>query len=213
MVKQSELLSSMTEKEWLDLYNRLRLFTYKRYSWLRDETNLDLEDIIQEAIIDTFQGKRRWQPLDKDTGEVKQINLFVFLCHVITTKVSHLWVREKKRLSLVSSHEKTSVSEPQLADSPKRDALLSESATEYLHLINREDPHGQLLHKEVVTEMINLVSYDETLTKFLQLWLEEPDLKPSQIAEKMGLNVKQVYRILKRLQKHLVNLHGELQNG
>jgi hypothetical protein len=60
--------------------------------------------------------------------------------------------------------------------------------------------------------MFNLVSHDETLTKILQLWLQEPDLKPRQIAERMGLNVKQIYLILKKLQKRLVNLQGGLQN-
>ncbi|HXQ32582.1 MAG TPA: hypothetical protein VN843_01040 [Anaerolineales bacterium] len=211
MVKQSELLSSMTEEEWLDLYNRLRLFTYKRYYWLRDQTNLDLEGIIQEAIIDTIQGKRRWPSVDKDTDEVK-ISLFVFLCDVIRSKVSHLWEREKRQLSLDSFYENTSVLEPKLGDSAKREVLLNESATEYWSLISRQDPYSQLVHKEVVDKMFNLVSHDETLTKILQLWLQEPDLKPRQIAERMGLNVKQIYLILKKLQKRLVNLQGELQN-
>jgi len=219
MVKQSELLSSMTEEEWLDLYNRLRLFTYKRYYWLRDQTNLDLEGIIQEAIIDTIQGKRRWPSVDKDTDEVKQISLevkqislFVFLCDVIRSKVSHLWEREKRQLSLDSFYENNSVLEPKLEDSAKREAMLNESATEYLNLISRQDPYNQLVHKEVVDKMLNLVSHDETLAKILQLWLQEPDLKPKQIAEKMGLNVKQIYVILKKLQKRLVNLQRELQN-
>src|ERR1700752_2449736 len=211
MVKQSELLSSMTEEEWLDLYNRLRLFTYKRYYWLRDQTNLDLEGIIQEAIIDTIQGKRRWPSVDKDTDEVK-ISRFVFLCDVIRSKVSHLWEREKRQLSLDSFYENTSVLEPKLGDSAKREVLLNESATEYWSLISRQDPYSQLVHKEVVDKMFNLVSHDETLTKILQLWLQEPDLKPRQIAERMGLNVKQIYLILKKLQKRLVNLQGELQN-
>jgi hypothetical protein len=211
MVKQSELLSSMTEEEWLDLYNRLRLFTYKRYYWLRDQTNLDLEGIIQEAIIDTIQGKRRWPSVDKDTDEVK-ISLFVFLCDVIRSKVSHLWEREKRQLSLDSFYENTSVLEPKLGDSAKREVLLNESATEYWSLISRQDPYSQLVHKEVVDKMFNLVSHDETLTKILQLWLQEPDLKPRQIAERMGLNVKQIYLILKKLQKRLVNLQGGLQN-
>jgi DNA-directed RNA polymerase specialized sigma24 family protein len=206
MVKQSELLSSMTEEEWLDLYNRLRLFTYKRYYWLRD-----LEGIIQEAIIDTIQGKRRWPSVDKDTDEVK-ISLFVFLCDVIRSKVSHLWEREKRQLSLDSFYENTSVLEPKLGDSAKREVLLNESATEYWSLISRQDPYSQLVHKEVVDKMFNLVSHDETLTKILQLWLQEPDLKPRQIAERMGLNVKQIYLILKKLQKRLVNLQGGLQN-
>lgn len=206
MVKQSELLSSMTEEQWLDLYNRLRLFTYKRYYWLRNHTSLDVEDIIHEAIMDTYEGKRRWPP---------EVNLVVFLCGVISSKVSHLWERERKKLSLESFSENTSVQGPQLEDSPNKEfeALLKESATEYLNLLSRKNLDDQLLYQEVTNKMLNLVSHDEKLTKIVQLWLEEPDIKPRQIAEKMGLTSKQIYQVQKRLRKYLENLQGELQNG
>ena len=215
MAERSELLSSMAEEELVDLYNRLRLFTYKRYYWLRDRPNLDLEGIIQEAIIDTLQGNRRWPPAGKDTVEVKQISLFVFLCNVIRSKVSHACEREKRQVSLESIQENTSLPEPQPEDSTDRvhEALLHESANDYLNLVSREDPHRQLLRKEVTAKMLDLVSHDATLTQILRLWLEEPDLRPRQIVERTGLPVKQVYRTLKRLQKHLVSLQAELQNG
>jgi hypothetical protein len=89
------------------------------------------------------------------------------------------------------------------------EALLHESANDYLNLVSREDPHRQLLRKEVTAKMLDLVSHDATFTQILRLWLEEPDLRPRQIVEKTGLPVKQVYRTLKRLQKHIVSLQAE----
>src|SRR6266446_2100470 len=51
-----EMLSQLSEEEWLDLYNRLRLFIGERYYGLLAD-----EDLIAQAFVDVVEGTRAWQ--------------------------------------------------------------------------------------------------------------------------------------------------------
>src|SRR5260370_24195642 len=89
--RTEQQLSSLSEEEWVDLYNRLLLFTRKRYGWLKTRSGWDAHDLVQQAIIDALRGNRR-QPHTGFPGGEPDPNgsLFRFLCTVLASNVSHL---------------------------------------------------------------------------------------------------------------------------
>jgi DNA-directed RNA polymerase specialized sigma24 family protein len=89
MAEQSQqLLSSMSQEDWSEIYTRLLFYAYKRYHHLVGVHDLDLQDIVQQAIADTLQGTRHWSPRDSEKGEVNlKSNLFIFLCGVVDSNI------------------------------------------------------------------------------------------------------------------------------
>ncbi len=88
-------LDQITDEEWMAIWRRLRLYAIHNYGWTQSTVGvgLDLEAIVQEAILDTLTGVRRWPPVDKQ-GTPKDEPLF-FLCQTVRSKVSHATEREK----------------------------------------------------------------------------------------------------------------------
>src|SRR4051812_6542652 len=90
----------MSEAELKELLKRLRLFTYKNYGWLLKRIRaLDLEEVIFEAIEDTFLGNRRWPPRDAN-GKEKDVAFLYFLCQTIRSKISNLMKQSQRHVSI-----------------------------------------------------------------------------------------------------------------
>lgn len=203
---QEDPLSSITMEEWTIMYQKLRLHTHKRYYWLRRELGEDLDEIAHRAILDTMTGTRRWPPIDKQTEGVRGgISLFSFLCEVVRSNVSHIWEREKRRVSI-----ETSSATQDEEDHGQRifENLLNEAARKYPNLVRPDDTESQVFYNRIVDKMLEMVAGDQECSEIVKLWSKEPDLKPSEIGEILGLPMPKVRAAQKRLRR-LLNGFGE----
>ena len=61
--------------------------------------------------------------------------------------------------------------------------------------------------------MLELVAGDAEVHEIMKLWREEPDLKPSEIAVKLGFDMPKVRAAQKRLRRLLKGFDGGASNG
>ena len=195
-------LNLLTEDDWRHLYNRLRYFAYKKYGWLQKHSSLDIETIIQDAIVDTVLGVRRWPPVDEQ-GNEKDLDLFIFLCGTVRSKISHVLQADKKKLSIEEMLSVKKASEENRSDSV--DVLLYE-AFQQVSSAQDEDSNQQAIYNELCNKLRALVLDDELLTQMVDLWADMPDLKPSDIAGILGLPDQEIRTAQKRLGRRVQQL-------
>jgi hypothetical protein len=187
-----EYLSGLSEPELLDLWKRLRLFTFKKYGPLSKHIRgLNLDQIILDAIEDTFFGLRRWPPIDA-SGKKKDISLLTFLCQTIRSKVSHTIEQEKRKI--VIEHE----------DDDLQPGALGKCVN---WIANKETTSDQqAIYNQLARQLIISVRGDPLLKQIVILWVENPDLKPKDMAEKLGLSGKAFRNAQRRLIRKAVGV-------
>jgi DNA-directed RNA polymerase specialized sigma24 family protein len=185
----------ITDEQWEFVWQKLRFYVHRRYRWFYRQTGRDLDGIVSKAILDTMEGRRRYPPIDKETGmEKPDVTLFVFLCCVVD--------------SLIRTHLSTATRLCELDDTlqvgevhrPRRSFLFKQT--------NLEDTAS---YNELVAEMRELVRGDPLLDRMVEWWAIEPDLKPRELAEALGVDKSQIQNALKRLRRRLARLRKEWQ--
>lgn len=185
--ENQEPLEPRTEEDWRNVVNRLRYFTYKYYHWLPLKViGVDLDGLIHDAIVDTLTGRRHRPP---------DVSLVTFLTNVIRSKASHLLDREKKVVSIEDI-------------SPARPTTSGESS----YLFRPEEKEKQSVFQQMCRRLREVVDGDEVLCKIVDLWLENPDLKPREIARKLGISADELRSAQKRLSRRAKELREEWQN-
>ncbi|HEV7890144.1 MAG TPA: hypothetical protein VGP08_05875 [Pyrinomonadaceae bacterium] len=171
-------LDALTETGWRSLWKRLRFFTYKNFARkVRGRVNLD--EVILEAIEDTYIGRRR---LPDD------VDLTAFLCETIRSKVSHILRKEKGRVSV-----------EELESLEKVGALASN-----LHKVvggghAEGEAYERVAYRELCERLLKAARQDRYLVQLAELLFATPDLKPRELAAQMNQPVKNVFNLLRRL--------------
>jgi DNA-directed RNA polymerase specialized sigma24 family protein len=174
--RTEQQLSSLSEVQWEDLFKRLLIFTHKRYGWLKELAGWDLQDIVQQAIIETIEGKRRWPPRNSETGEPdSNVNLFLFLCNVIRSDVSHLLEKERRE-SRTEVHEIDLDLERLLEESDAPDKDLQKRRAAFL---SNQSSESMALYHELSERIHKAMADDQELTNVVDLLIYVPDSKPS----------------------------------
>lgn len=181
-------LESVTDEEWVETWNRLRLFTRRRYGSL---PGLDLDDIIHQAVIDTLEGRRRWPK--------QEMSLLHFLCGVVRSIVSHRWARERKKVSL-ETLQSAIFSEYEGSGTALLEGIIHGSIGEYLRC---EATYNRGFYNLLVDTMCELVGEDPLLIRIVRLWSKDPKAKPSDIAQLLGLDMRTMRAAQKRLHRKL----------
>src|SRR5690242_398747 len=195
---RAQEFQDFSEEELLDLYKRLRLFTYKRYGWLPHHlAGVDLDDLIQGAIADALTGVRQAHP---------DVPLFTFLCQTIRSKASHLWEKEKhfRRGNETSEAQDAVTLDHLLGGLPVENPLSSKTS-------GASD--RQVFYNQLVKQILSLVENDALLTRIVELWVETPDLKPQEIARELGLPMEHLRKAQKRLRARVKFLKEVWSNG
>lgn len=194
-------LASITKEQWVEMWAKLRLHTWKRYYWLNARLGENLDELAQQAILDTMNGTRRWPPIDARTGEARaDISLFSFLCEVVRSNVSHIWDREKRKLSIDTFNQDEELQE---FDQKTINNLLNNAAKKYPHLVSTADTESTVIYNLITEKMLKMVEADTEVHEIIKLWREEPDCKPSEIAERLGFDISKVRAAQKRLRRLL----------
>jgi|SRR5215207_1285300 len=203
-------LASVKEEQWIEVWVKLRFHTRKRYSWLSRRLGVDLDDIAHQAIVDTMSRKRRWPPIDALTGEMKtEVNLFSFLCEVVRSNISHVWERERRTVSI----DTDSTNDPKEFNQEFIDYLLNESANTYHHSVKPDDIESNVTYNDITDKMLNIVASDTEVYRIVELWREEPDLKPKELAARLGIPIYRVRAAQKRLRRLLRKFREASSNG
>ena len=172
-------LDADTGVDWNGLYKRLRFFAYIYFWWVPSKTGgvLDVDDLVQEAMTKVIEGKRDWP---------KHVDLFVLLCGVICSKVSHL---PKNRMLPIEEVRKA-------------DTLTSSPSAQQERV--QQEQAFQRLRDKILKEVCD--DSDPVLTLILKAWIEEPDLKPQGIAAQLRLSIEDVRNAQKRLRTKVKKL-------
>lgn len=204
---RTDALTFISEEEWIVLWLRLRLHTWRRHYWLSEKFGWDLDSIAHQAIVDTMSGKRCWPPINHKTGKARNdVSLFSFLCQTVRSIVSHRWRKEKRKLTIEVPDPGCN---PDYSDSQAGEKLLQETSFTYPQLVRPDRTESDALYRLLTTEMCALVVGDTEVLKVLQLWREDPTLKPREIAEKLELTMPQMRAAQKRLRRLLSELRED----
>lgn len=189
-------LDPPTDEQWIEFYQKLRLFTFKKYAGLNLSLGVDLEDIVNEAVADVLDGKRIWNrsvwgPSATAYTPEQQLSasFFGFLCGVVQSKISHLRERSGRQESLDAI-------EPHFSSMVNRYDRGGSSLT-------RSSLEDQINFNEVTEKMEELVSEDEASVRIIGALREVPDLSPQEIAKETGLSIGDIYNALKRIRRKL----------
>jgi hypothetical protein len=178
-----QFFDSLSPDQWRELLKRLRHFAYKKYGWLLARIRgLNLNEIILDAIEDTYFGTRQWPPEDNRS---KKVSMFGFLCQTIRSKVSH---RVEEANKMVYIDEISNVERPQGLDQICQIVLRSNDQSD-----------RQAIDNEFARLILESVSSDDTLTRMVKYWVEKPDSKPQEIAADLGIPIEEVRNAQKRI--------------
>jgi DNA-directed RNA polymerase specialized sigma24 family protein len=184
-------LESLTTEEWEELWKKLRLFTWRRYGSLR---GIDLDDVIQQAIVDALEGRRRWPK--------QEVSLFQFLCGVIRSRISHLLERQR-RIVPIESLKPGLHAEDEGSDAASLERSINEPIGEYLRY---EAIYNRGFYDLLVDTMCESVEGDGELVNIVRLWSKDPRAKPREIAQQLGLSMDAMRNAQKRLRRKLQTL-------
>jgi len=162
---------------------------------LSDRLGLDLDDVVHQALVDTLDGTRRW-PKEK-------VDLFYFLCEVVRSIISHRLDQEKRNVPLESVEPRGSADDSDLASV---EAMIGGSIGEYLRY---ESIYNRLVYDRLIEQMYELVKDDQELINIVGLWSKDPSLKPSELAEELGVSISEIRNAQKRLRRRLRELRGK----
>ena len=186
MQVQPQDLYKLTEEDWIEIYNRLRLFVRQKYGHMRMlKGRIDFDEVIQDAITDTLRGIRRWPPVDAHGG-IKNISFFCFLCHTVRSKVSHILEQQKKAVRL------DGISDELQELGIRMNNVIASS-------LQRSDQQAQ--YNEVCRFVINASYNHKTQTDIAKLLVDTPDLRPKDIAELLNLSEPEVRNHIKCLSR------------
>ena len=179
-----KVLSAYTAADWEDLWKRLRRFTHAYYWWLPSKgRGLDLDDFIQDAVSDAIEGKRTWPA---------EVELVTFLCQVIRSNVSHLLEKESRVVSI----EEVSASR---LTTPASGSPAS----------RQEHADRQHAHQRLCNKIRELVREDPLLVEMVGMWLENPEIKPRNMANELRVPIEEIRNAQKRLMRRASNLRKE----
>lgn len=169
-----EILSSLSDQDWKDLIDRLKLF-FKSYYY-----NVDVEDLIMDAVTAVIAGKRRWDPTTPP---------FHNFCSIIRSVASNKLEKEKRFTSLTPDNE----------TSRTHDVPLNLPS-----IPSHAEAYEQRENDEVFRSRLEESLKDDALALHLaDSLIDDPEVKPEQIAEDLGEEKKKVYNARKRLFRKL----------
>jgi DNA-directed RNA polymerase specialized sigma24 family protein len=177
----------MSETELKELWKKLRAFTYKNYGWLQTRIRaLNLDEVILEAIEDTFLGIRRFPPIDAN-GKEKDVQLFYFLCQTIRSKISNLMKQSQRHISL--------------REDVDTEQFVSLEQASLLSIRAKEKSDEQARYNQLSEKLRESVRSDLLLEQIVNLYIVNPEIKPKEIAHNLGISIKQIQNAQKRLRE------------
>jgi RNA polymerase sigma factor (sigma-70 family) len=179
------------------LYKRLRHYTAWRIRWIPD---LDPEDLIQDAIVAAYFGKRLRR---------KGITLETFLIEIINSKANHWW--EKETILLPEEETADASQEATKPRRTRRQQVVEDIGEPIRKVPYSPQPNAAQLEvecEEIFDEMCKIIG-DRDI-KILKLLKEE--MEPKEIAERLGISIGEVLNAKRRIKRKLKDVRKEWLN-
>lgn len=195
-----EAIKYIEEAEWESItlkLTRYAILKIGRLSWKnwKPPKGLMAQDIVQEAIVSLFEEKRIW-------NRTKYPDLYWYLKSVIDSKVSHLYKLKEYKLTQPFPTTREGQEVEELLD--KTDSADDNAAYLAQTILN---PNETLLEKEkkendeaIINAFFEAIKGNIVLERVASL-IMDGYTKPSEIAEQMGIEAKEVYNLQKRFRR------------
>jgi DNA-directed RNA polymerase specialized sigma24 family protein len=188
------------ERKWIDHRNKLSLYAFRYDSQISE---VDRDELVADTMSGVFWGIRIWpEDVWPTDAEVEK-----FLRAVYRSKVSHWW---EKELAIVP--ERVPSGEDGEARKPHRIKLVehiedvNESTLKKGRLFVEQDTQQQIERKQFFKMACEMLDDDQLLIAIFELWINDPGIKPQEIAEMLGVTIDEVNNALKRLRRILSKL-------
>jgi DNA-directed RNA polymerase specialized sigma24 family protein len=200
-----QILLSISEDEWRRHYRELVIYAYarcRRWSWRTgNRENLpegySPEAIVQEAVARLYDGTRVW-----NHDQYPDRNPVPFLKAVVDSLVWALLssAEHNRTVSLEQGHAAVPGDQAQSFQGIEVEAGLHNSSP--------LSPDNHVYLKEVEQRIESVIADRQDL---IQLFEHLRDgLKPNEIAERMGLDVKRIYALRKTFDRRTAEIQREL---
>jgi DNA-directed RNA polymerase specialized sigma24 family protein len=199
---EREIIKRLEEVDWERIILMLTNYAQRKVDRIRWGYETDTlpkgqtpADIALEAIKDIFDGNRKWNPS-------RNPDLYTYLTSIVDSKISHLCeMKEHKVTRSMPITEKGKEVEEFLN---KADPTSDHAS--YLTPVGH-NPEAVLLKKEkmkrdevTVSAFFEAIQGDRELEKLASL-IMDGYIKPSEIAEQMNVEVREVYNLQKRFRR------------
>jgi DNA-directed RNA polymerase specialized sigma24 family protein len=172
-----ELLLGLSDQDWKDLIDRLRLFANSRYY------NLDADDLVMEAIEAVMARRRSWNSTKP---------AFYNFCSIIRSIASNQLEKEKRFTPLAFDTQNSSTNDAPLMLPP---------------ISSHAETHEQLETDESFRSQLEQALHGDSLSLQLADYLiDDPTAKPEKIADDLGEWRGKIYNARKRLLRKLIAL-------
>lgn len=193
----------LCEADWKDITPRLLLYAalkIRMMVWLgqpggKPPSGVEADDLVQRAIYKVLTGERSW-PHEK-------VTLLRFLMSVIRSDVNNLSKLKENTVTYRIKH---------LVNQGKHESNIFDNK---IDVSNKKDerevnnPENNIIEKQNLKEIKYILSKlksDPPAYRFAELVINKEIYKPRDIAKEMGINVREVYNIKKRLRKKLPDI-------
>lgn len=200
---RSEVVKQLMSADWGEIGKKLLAFAEWRashYRWRSGNIKelaqgMTPEDIVQEVIIKTINGERKWDP---DLGplepwlkdQVKSIMDAIFKSAANRREVRSLEDPDDAESSLERIAHKHNVIAPFATEKPP-------------------NPDEQLSMAERVSELFSAVSGDHELEEVLEAIMDGCEPKPQYLAQELGISVEEINNRIKRLRRRALKLERD----
>jgi len=165
-----------------------------------------IDDVVSHIIQSVFEGRRRWIPQEKDLEEW-------LLSQVDSVMDWWLNLRENKNLVL-EEFENTEQKEDH------KSKITQSTELETVLLYGSPNPEALVLKdiddeesKELYNALFDDTSDEPELQEVILAMMDIDDLKPSEIAEKLGVSAEDIYNRKKRLKRRLDKIVAALRKS
>ena|SRR5262245_8728732 len=213
MNQARDLLERMSDDEQEKMILELGYYASKvrnEYQWrTKDRESLPkgetINSVVSLALEKVFAGERRWNP-------AQQPEFMKFMRDVIDSLINHL-ARSKDNALLTPAPEKGSDDEQGWHTGSEK----ARHNTEWLAR-NEVTPEQALLDKELQRQkdkairiLLEECAADQSLTRIVGAMLEGRD-QCGEIADVVGIEVKEVYNAMKRLDRKIASVSRRMAN-
>jgi len=182
--RYADHIRQLSKDDWEEIYKKAVYCAFKQIKSKALE-GIDAEDMAQKAMMDILNGTRN--------ANHEKVSLITLILNTVKSNISHLF-NKQSRVGHIGSAD----GEPSPFEQPNdfedcRPHLVPEP----------QSIEKKLIDEEVVERAKAMLRGDEKLLKVIDLYLDNPGIKPKEIAKELGIKVSDVNNIKKRLSRRL----------
>jgi DNA-directed RNA polymerase specialized sigma24 family protein len=182
-------LTEVTSEEWARVSAGLKVYVKLRLSYVQ-KYGLSLDDIVQETLLLTLLGKRRWPVVDPETGATKRnVDLLTFLSGVARSVASHVIEKERRNVSFTD-----------LLNDEGQECVYSDHRLLVDHKSElRTGAERNIAQDEYESALLSVTRAHPRLMRRARLMMRRRKVKVSEVARFLGVDIKRARYLMNLL--------------